>query len=99
MNYETKSYRLNKKTINNLAKIKRNFKTYNLMFAKLVSMYSKLQNDKQNNEIKTYKLKVGDTCPYCGAGFIEKRDGKFGEFWACDNFPRCGFTQGIKKYK
>lgn len=28
-------------------------------------------------------------CPDCGDGFIVKKNGKRGNFWACNNFPTC----------
>lgn len=31
-------------------------------------------------------------CPECG-GVLKKRNGRFGEFWGCGNFPRCRFTR------
>lgn len=31
-------------------------------------------------------------CPECGGG-VKKRNGRFGEFWGCGNFPRCRFTR------
>lgn len=38
-------------------------------------------------------------CSKCG-GFMEKRSGKWGEFWACSNFPECNntmpMTTGVK---
>jgi ssDNA-binding Zn-finger/Zn-ribbon topoisomerase 1 len=47
------------------------------------------------------EIQVGDTCPYCGIkmlGKIEKRTGKFGDFYSCSNFPACGFSQTINPY-
>lgn len=32
---------------------------------------------------------VGDTCPKCGTGHAVLKQGKFGEFLACDAFPKC----------
>lgn len=35
-------------------------------------------------------------CPKCGASLI-KRNGKYGEFWGCTNYPKCKFTKDIQK--
>lgn len=34
------------------------------------------------------------TCPVCG-GILIKRKGKYGDFYGCEGFPRCRFTQNI----
>lgn len=33
-------------------------------------------------------------CPRCG-GELVRRNGKYGEFIGCSNFPRCRYTQKI----
>jgi DNA topoisomerase-1 len=41
--------------------------------------------------VKTEKIKTvveGATCPKCSAGMIRK-DGKFGPFYSCSNYPKC----------
>ena len=43
------------------------------------------------------KVNLGDLCPYCKIGTMVKRKGKFGDFLACDQYPRCSFTQAIKE--
>lgn len=35
-------------------------------------------------------------CPYCKGNLI-KRAGKYGEFYGCQNYPKCKFTQKIIK--
>lgn len=35
---------------------------------------------------------AGDTCPRCGGKLVE-RNGKYGSFLGCSNFPRCRFTR------
>ena len=39
---------------------------------------------------------VGLTCELCG-GKLVVRNGKFGSFYACENFPKCRFTKQITK--
>ena len=34
----------------------------------------------------------GNVCPRCG-GKLVRRSGKYGEFFGCENFPRCRFTR------
>ena len=36
------------------------------------------------------KIKAG-TCPRCG-GKLTLRTGKYGQFYGCSNYPKCGFT-------
>ncbi|MCZ0630709.1 topoisomerase DNA-binding C4 zinc finger domain-containing protein [[Ruminococcus] gnavus] len=33
-------------------------------------------------------------CPKCGGEMI-RRNGRYGEFWGCGNFPKCRYTQNI----
>lgn len=33
-----------------------------------------------------------EICPKCG-GELKRRNGRFGEFWGCSNFPSCRFTK------
>lgn len=34
-------------------------------------------------------------CPKCDANLV-KREGKHGEFWGCETYPSCDFTQSVK---
>lgn len=34
-------------------------------------------------------LKEGQNCPYCATGTIVRKTGRYGDFMACDNYPRC----------
>ena len=36
--------------------------------------------------------KIGETCPNCG-GELLKRQGRFGEFIACSNYPKCKYSR------
>lgn len=36
-----------------------------------------------------------ETCPQCRKGKLRKRNGKFGEFIGCSNFPSCKFTRNV----
>ena len=35
-----------------------------------------------------------ELCPRCG-GELRKRNGKFGEFFGCSNYPACRYTRNI----
>lgn len=35
-------------------------------------------------------------CPKCGANLVE-RVGKYGKFYGCSNYPKCQYTENIKK--
>ncbi len=38
--------------------------------------------------------KSAEICGQCGGELI-RRNGKFGEFWGCGNYPRCRYTKNI----
>ena len=48
---------------------------------------------KDFDQIEFVPIKEGEQkeCPKCG-GFLAKKKGKWGEFWACTNFPECNHT-------
>ena len=37
---------------------------------------------------------VNGRCPNCGSQLIE-RNGQYGLFWGCSNYPHCRFTASI----
>ena len=37
---------------------------------------------------------AGPTCPTCN-GAMRRRNGKFGEFWSCMNYPNCRGTRNV----
>lgn len=39
--------------------------------------------------------KKENVCPKCGSKLV-KRNGKYGEFFGCLNFPNCKYTQSVK---
>lgn len=41
---------------------------------------------------KIYPVELDETCPECG-GKLVIRNGRFGEFIACGNFPKCRYTK------
>ena len=36
-------------------------------------------------------------CPLCG-GILVSRQGRFGQFWGCKNYPNCKFTKNRVNY-
>ena len=57
-----------------------------LMNQKCFEELGKLQKSVKGEEL---------TCPKCG-GVLVKRRGRYGEFYGCEEFPRCRFTQNIR---
>lgn len=43
---------------------------------------------------KLQKKSVVFVCPKCGGEMI-RRNGRYGEFWGCGNFPKCRYTQNV----
>lgn len=54
--------------------------------------------EKKQEEIPKKKLieETDKKCPKCGANIII-RLGKYGKFYACSNFPKCKYTESLKK--
>lgn len=36
---------------------------------------------------------AGEKCPKCTNGFLEAKQGKYGKFLGCSNYPKCRFTK------
>ena len=51
---------------------------------------------KGKTSIASQKLaeKIGEVCPNCG-GELLKRQGRFGEFIACSNYPKCKYSRNV----
>nr|WP_314373001.1 type I DNA topoisomerase [uncultured Campylobacter sp.] len=51
---------------------------------------------KGKTSIASQKLaeKIGETCPNCG-GELLRRQGRFGEFIACSNYPKCKYSRNV----
>lgn len=59
--------------------------------AEIFYKLKKAAKDKLNQKIA--EKKTGDgICPKCGGKLI-MRDGKYGSFIGCSNFPKCRYTQ------
>lgn len=49
-------------------------------------------SEKQEEQIE--KQESEEKCPKCGAGLM-LRDGRFGPFFGCSNYPKCDFTKKL----
>lgn len=56
--------------------------------------YMQAQMDKEEREKKRAASATSMTCPECG-GRLYRREGKYGEFLGCGNYPNCKYTQKI----
>ena len=49
-----------------------------------------------NEKLNEYNSKIeNNICPKCG-GKIVVRDGKYGKFYGCSNYPKCKFTKNME---
>jgi restriction system protein len=57
---------------------------------KLLKLIIATKKDKEEIE-----LKQKDKCPQCGGDLVEK-NGKYGKFLGCSNYPKCKFIKNLK---
>lgn len=57
----------------------------------LNSFYKKLDESLQHNDSNS----SGRKCPQCGSVLV-KRKSKYGYFWGCSSYPKCGYILNIK---
>ena len=55
--------------------------------------------NKKNTNVNNYNQSIisnieDNICPQCGGSLI-KRNGKYGEFLGCSNYPKCKYTKNI----
>ena len=61
--------------------------------------YTSLNNREEIDYYEYYKNKFNldkMVCPECGSNLV-KRNGKFGEFYGCSNYPKCKYTKKISE--
>lgn len=46
----------------------------------------------RNEEIVKHEKELAGVCPKCGGGLVEK-NGKYGKFYGCSNWPKCKYTK------
>ncbi|MEA4988099.1 MAG: competence protein CoiA family protein, partial [Anaerovorax sp.] len=49
---------------------------------------------KKKYEKQKYEAMAEGRCPNCGSK-LKEREGKFGKFWGCSNYPYCRFTLNV----
>jgi DNA topoisomerase-1 len=54
----------------------------------------KVTDGKANIKSKKMAIPTGEQCPECG-GDLLRRKGRYGEFIACSNFPKCKYTTDL----
>ena len=58
-------------------------KTYEILMDEIKKARSK------DNKIKKDDISTGEKCSVCKKGFIVQKSGKFGDFFACNQYPKC----------
>lgn len=46
-------------------------------------------------KVEIRQEKTGETCPVCNEGELLIKEGRFGKFVACSNFPTCKYTKNL----
>lgn len=54
----------------------------------------KIDDGKKNIKSQKISEPIGENCPQCG-GELLKRAGRFGEFIACSNYPKCKYSRNL----
>jgi len=54
----------------------------------------KITDGKKNIPSKKMAIPTGEMCPKCGSELL-RRKGRYGEFIACSNFPKCKYTTDL----
>ena len=55
----------------------------------------KITDGKKNIQSKKMAIPTGEMCPKCGHELL-RRKGRYGEFIACGNFPKCKYTTDLE---
>ncbi len=53
---------------------------------------------KEKDNYPTTKIDEIKNCPKCKTGILKIRNGKYGKFWGCNNYPSCNYTKNINNY-
>lgn len=61
------------------------------------SLFRRLKHNKEVRSKSEAIFDKSNICPACG-GLLVKREGKYGEFIGCKEYPRCTFTRKLEKY-
>lgn len=52
--------------------------------------------EKKVERVKVEEERLGEPCPECSTGELVIKNGRYGKFIACSNFPNCGYTRNIE---
>lgn len=66
---------------------------YNALLSKKISVTN--NEHVKNVKEQQFKLACG-YCPRCGSKLVV-RNGKYGEFWGCSNYPKCKFIKNFSR--
>lgn len=61
--------------------------------------FSKLMDHAYENMEKVEPEKTGEKCPDCEEGMLVIREGRYGKFISCDQFPTCKYTRALEENK
>ncbi|MDX8289129.1 AAA domain-containing protein [Metabacillus indicus] len=50
----------------------------------------------KNREVRTLSGNISKVCPICGKSLVQRK-GMYGDFYGCKGFPKCEYSESIKK--
>jgi DNA topoisomerase-1 len=60
--------------------------------------HQKIENANENLEhVKMPETPTGEKCPECNEGDLVIKEGRYGKFIACSNYPECKFTKNVEE--
>ncbi len=69
---------------------------WNKMLEEFWDIFSPMYDNAMAEAKKNPPKETGEMCPECGAPLVIKK-GKYGEFTACSNYPKCKYTKKEEK--
>ena len=69
---------------------------WNEMLADFFKVFSDMYDKAMKEAKKNPPKETGEICPECGEPLVVRK-GKFGEFTACSNYPKCKYTKKEEK--
>ncbi len=61
--------------------------------------FSELVDNAYQNMEKIEPEEIGEKCPDCEDGQLVIREGRYGKFISCNNFPKCRYTRPLEENK
>ncbi|NLC54675.1 MAG: type I DNA topoisomerase [Erysipelothrix sp.] len=65
------------------------------MLTNFYEQFTPLVDNAYENMEKIEPEKIGEKCPECEEGQLVIRDGRYGNFISCDQYPKCKYTRPI----